>query len=225
MTDNTHTIKRAIMGFALAAAVAAFVASSARASGGNSPSLSYTKASSTQTDGYAAVLERHFKHEDSLAGSSTSVTHARGGFNWTDAGIGMGAVFGLALIALGVGTVGGRAGRDLNIKKRRRLARSLERAAAPERPIICRGPRYIVQPSVAVACAPSLRAIATALRDETRKLDEHGLRAVLSFVTDGGSPFFGLDATEALREAVRLQHNVIGTETASLDVEPMAVAV
>ena len=31
--------------------------------------------------------------------------------------------------------------------------------------------------------------------------------------------------TEALREAVRLQHNVIGADTATRDVEPMAVAV
>jgi hypothetical protein len=115
--------------------------------------------------------------------------------------------------------------RDRNIKNRRRLARSLERAAVPERPIVGRGPRYLVQPSVAAACAPSLRAIATALRDEALVLDEDGLRAVLTFITDGGSPFFGRDATEALREAVRLQHIVIGAETAVLDEEPMAVAV
>ena len=37
--------------------------------------------------------------------------------------------------------------RDRSIKKRRRLARSLERAAEPERPFIGRGPRYIVQPT------------------------------------------------------------------------------
>ena len=115
--------------------------------------------------------------------------------------------------------------RELNIKKRRRLARALERAALPERPVICRGPRYLVQPSVTMACAPSLRTIATALRDETRVLDEDGLRDVLTFVTDGGSPFFSRDTTEALREAVRLQHNVIGADTATRDVEPMAVAV
>jgi len=114
---------------------------------------------------------------------------------------------------------------DWNIKKRRRLARSLERAAVPERPFVGRGPRYLVQPSVAAACAPSFRALATALREESLVPDEDGLRAVLTFITDGGSPFFGRDATEALREAVRLQHNIIGAETAVLDQEPMAIAV
>jgi hypothetical protein len=75
------------------------------------------------------------------------------------------------------------------------------------------------------AGAPSLRAIATAVRDEALVLDEDGLRAVLRFITDGASPFFGRDVTEALREAVRLQHIVVGAETAVLDQEPMAVAV
>jgi hypothetical protein len=115
--------------------------------------------------------------------------------------------------------------RNWNIKKRRRLARSLERAAVPERPFLGRGPRYIVQPTVALACAPSLQAIATALRDETLALDEDALGALLTFITHGTSPFFGRDATEALREAVRLQHIAVGAETAALDQEPMAIAV
>jgi hypothetical protein len=113
--------------------------------------------------------------------------------------------------------------RNWNIKRRRRLARSLERAAVPERPFI-RGPRYLVQPSVTLACAPSLQAIATALRKEELVLNEDGLRAVLTFITDGGSPFFGRDATEALREAVRLQHIVIGAESAALAQERVTVA-
>jgi hypothetical protein len=111
-----------------------------------------------------------------------------------------------------------------NIKKRLRLARSLERAAVPERPFMGRGPRYLVQPSVTVACGPSLQTMATALRDEALVLDEDGLRAVLTFITDGGSPFFGRDATEALREAVRLQHMVVGAETAVLDQERVVIA-
>jgi len=115
--------------------------------------------------------------------------------------------------------------RDWNIKKRRRLARALERMAVPERPLIGRGPRYLVQPSVTAACAPSLRAIATAVADDARVLDKDGLRAVLTFISDGSSPFYGRDTTEALREAVRLQHIVVGAETAVLDEEPMAVAV
>jgi hypothetical protein len=114
--------------------------------------------------------------------------------------------------------------RNWNIKKRRRLARSLEGAAVPERPFRGRGPRYIVQPSVALACAPSLRAIAAALREEALVVDEDGLRAVLTFITDGASPFFGRDSTEALREAVRLQHIVVGAETAVLDQQRAAVA-
>ena len=114
--------------------------------------------------------------------------------------------------------------RDRIIKKRRRLARSLERATVPERPFL-RGPRYIVHPNVTAACAPSLRTIARALREETLMLDEDGLRAVRTFVTDGGSPFFGRDPTEALREAVRLQHIVVGAETAVPGQERMAVAV
>jgi hypothetical protein len=126
--------------------------------------------------------------------------------------------------------LGGRPGkeqkmkRDRNIKKRRRLARGLERAAVPERPAL-RGPRYLVQPSVTVACAPSLLAIATALREEALVVDEDVLRAVWTFICDGASPFFGRDVTEALREAVRLQHIVVGAETAVLDQEPIAVAV
>jgi hypothetical protein len=111
-----------------------------------------------------------------------------------------------------------------NIKKRRRLAHSLERAAVPERPFIGRGPRYLVQPNVTAACAPSLQTMATALRNEALVVDEDGLRAVLTFITDGGSPFFGHNATEALREAVRLQHMVVGAETAVPDQEGVAVA-
>jgi hypothetical protein len=114
--------------------------------------------------------------------------------------------------------------RDRNIKKRLRLARALERAAVPERPINGRGPRYLVQPSVAVACALSLQTIATALREEALVLDEDGLRAVRGFITDGRSPFYGRDVTEALREVVRLQHIVVGAETALLDQKSVAVA-
>jgi hypothetical protein len=114
--------------------------------------------------------------------------------------------------------------RDRNIKKRRRLARAVGRAAIPERPFIGRGPRYLVQPSVTLACAPSLQAIAAALRDETLVLGDEWVRAVRTFITDGGSLFFGHSATEALREAVRLQHMVVGVETEVVDQERVAVA-
>jgi hypothetical protein len=65
------------------------------------------------------------------------------------------------------------------MKKRQRLARQVERAAVPERPFIGRGPRYIAQPSVTAACAPSLRAIAAALRDEARPIDGASLSTCL----------------------------------------------
>ena len=45
--------------------------------------------------------------------------------------------------------------RDRTIKKRQQLAQHVERAAVPERPFIGPGPRYLVQPGVTAACAPS----------------------------------------------------------------------
>ncbi len=237
MNGNTHTIKRAITGFAQAAAVATFVVPSALAARGpfygphTGASTTHKNAASTSSQCPCNLgLVGGPRISNPAAGSPTPVIQPRGSFDWNGAGIGAGAVLGLALIALAVGAVSARArkdsklNRDWNIKKRRRLARSLERAAVPERPFIGRGPRYLVQPSVTVACAPSLQAIATALREESLVLDEDGLRAVLTFITDGESPFFGRDATEALREAVRLQHIVVGAETAALDQERAAIA-
>ena len=111
------------------------------------------------------------------------------------------------------------------IKKRRRLARWIERAVVPKRPVIGRGPRYIVRPSVTMACAPSLQAIAAALRNETLVVDSDQLHAVQTFISDGASPFFGDDPSAALREAVRLQHNVVGAEPAVPDKDRVAIAV
>ena len=103
-------------------------------------------------------------------------------------------------------------------RKRHRLARSLERASVPERPYIGRGPRYIVNPAIAMACAPSLRSIAAALRDETVALDDGELGAIRSFISGGaGSEFFGRDATAAMREAVGLLHAVLGPKPAVFD--------
>jgi hypothetical protein len=104
--------------------------------------------------------------------------------------------------------------RDRSLKKRRQLARAVERAAVPERPFFGRGPRYLVQPYVTSACAASLRAIAVALREETLVLGEQELRAVKTFILDGGSSFFGRDATAAMHDAVRLQHMMIGAKPA-----------
>ena len=95
-------------------------------------------------------------------------------------------------------------------RKRRSLARSLERASVPERPFIGRGPRYLVHPEIALACASSLRSMAGALRDTTVAFDDSELRAIQSFISDGAeSAFFGRDATAAMREAVGLLHAVL----------------
>ena len=115
--------------------------------------------------------------------------------------------------------------RDRISKKRLTVARGAERAAVPERPWLGRGPRYLVQPSVALTCAPSLRAIAAALRDEARPVDSGAVDAVHTFLTDGGSPFFGRDVTAALREAVRLRHIVVLAEPALREQERVAIAV
>jgi hypothetical protein len=115
--------------------------------------------------------------------------------------------------------------RDRNITKRQRLARHVERTAVPERPFMGPGPRYLVQPSVTAACAPSLRAIAAALRDETHPIDDASVEAVGSWLKDGCGPFFGRDSTAALLEVVRLQHVIAGAHTAVFDEERVAVAV
>jgi len=114
--------------------------------------------------------------------------------------------------------------RDRTIKKRQQLARRVERAAVPERPYIGRGPRYLVQPSVTAACAPSLHAIAAALRDEARSIDDASLEAVKRYLTDGTGLFFGRDVTAARNEAVDLEHRVIGVEPILMAEEQFAVA-
>ena len=115
--------------------------------------------------------------------------------------------------------------RDRISKERFTVARMAERSAVPERPWLGRGPRYVVQPSVALTCAPSLRAIAAALRDDARPVDEGAVDAVRTFLAEGGSPFFGRDVTAALREAVRLQHTVVVAEPALREQERVAIAV
>jgi len=115
--------------------------------------------------------------------------------------------------------------RDRTTKQRQTLARYVEQAALPERPFIGRGPSYLVHPTVTAACAPSLHAIAAALRDETHPIDDASLKAVESWLTDGRGPFFGRDSTAAVREVVRLQLVVVGAETAVLEEEQFAVAV
>jgi hypothetical protein len=115
--------------------------------------------------------------------------------------------------------------RNRTSKKRQRLARHVERAAVAERPFMGQCPRYLVQPSVTAACAPSLRAIAAALRDETHPIDDANLKAVESWLRNGAGPFFGRDPMAARREVVRLECGIAGAATAFVDEEPVAVAV
>ena len=86
--------------------------------------------------------------------------------------------------------------RDRAIRERQRLAQYVERAAA----------------------------IAAALRHETHPIDDASLKAVGRWLTDGADPFFGRDSTAAHREVVRLQHVVVGAETAVFEEERFAVA-
>jgi len=224
VNGKSHTIRRAVTGFVLTVAVAGFVVSSALASGGNSLPISSAGTSTT-----TSTLSQCPCNSGLVGGPAVSIPvsgssiHRHSSFNWGAAGIGAGG--GLALIALALGILGGRTASD-PIKRRRQLARRLDRVAVPERAVICRGPRYIVRPNVSLACAPSLRAIAAALRNETLVVDSDQLQALEAFVGDAaGSPLFNDDPTAALREAVRLQHSVVGAESAVLDYEYQAIAV
>jgi hypothetical protein len=78
---------------------------------------------------------------------------------------------------------------------------------------------------VSRACAPSLKAIAAALRDDTLHIDEEKLKATWRFFTDGRTALYGYDVTEALRETVRLQQTIVRPERVELDQAPAAVAV
>lgn len=111
--------------------------------------------------------------------------------------------------------------RDRITKRREKLARMAERAAIPERPI--RG-TYIIRPAVSAACAPSLQAIAAALRDPTLHIDEKSLEAASKFFTDGRTALYGYDVTDALRATVLLQQKIVRPEPIELDEAPVVVA-
>ena len=150
----------------------------------------------------------------------TAQTPSGSSYDWT---LAVAVAAGLMLVLLVAGITGSSRWGSTTTK-RRRLARWLERSAVPERPFIGRGPRYLVRPSVATACAPSLRAMAAALRDEMVVVDSDQLQALQSFISDGQSVFFGDDPTAALRESVRLQHSVVGAEPAALELEQAVAA-
>ena len=113
---------------------------------------------------------------------------------------------------------------DRTTRKRRQVARLAERCAVPERPWVGRGARYLVQPNVALACAPSLRTIAAALREETREIDETRVASVWTFLTTIDSPFRNSDAAAALSAVVVLRHSIVGTVTAGDEWEETAIA-
>jgi hypothetical protein len=91
-------------------------------------------------------------------------------------------------------------------KRRRQLAAMAKRAAAPERPLLGRGPRYLIQPSVSFACGPVLSEIARNLRDGTLPIDSAVLDEVASFLSGPSSRRFERSPDGALDEAVRLAH-------------------
>jgi len=115
--------------------------------------------------------------------------------------------------------------RDRITRKRDELARIAERAAVPERPLRWCVPQYLIRPAVSAACAPSLKAIAAALRDRSLHVDEESLEAAWRFFTDGSTELYGYGVTEALRETVRLQQKIVRSEQVELDQAPAAVAV
>jgi len=91
-------------------------------------------------------------------------------------------------------------------KRRRRLAAMAERAAAPERPFLGHGPRYLIHPSVSVACGPVLSEIARDLRDEAVLIDSEALDRLATFLSGPDSRLFEPSPDAALDEAVRLAH-------------------
>jgi hypothetical protein len=96
--------------------------------------------------------------------------------------------------------------RNADLKRRRRLAATAERAAVPERPFLGHGPRYLIHPSVSLACGPVLSEIACDLRDETLPIDSEALDQLTTFLRGPDSRLFELNPDGALDEAVRLAH-------------------
>lgn len=93
-------------------------------------------------------------------------------------------------------------------RRRLNLAEATERAAVIERPVVCGGQIYLVQPDVTTACSGSLSAIAALLHDETHPIEAPILDALRTFIRDGASPFFGRDVAAARDEVLRIRHLV-----------------
>ena len=91
-------------------------------------------------------------------------------------------------------------------KRRRRLAAMAERAAAPERPFLGHGPRFLIHPGVSVACGPLLSEIARDLRDQALPIDREALDQIATFLAGPDSRLFEPSTADALDEAARLAH-------------------
>jgi hypothetical protein len=89
-------------------------------------------------------------------------------------------------------------------KRRLRLATMAERAAIPERPILGRGPRYLIHPHVSIACGSVLSEIAHDLRDEGVAVDNDALEQVTTFLCGPDSSLFELGLHAAVSEVERL---------------------
>jgi hypothetical protein len=94
------------------------------------------------------------------------------------------------------------------VRRRLRLAEAVGRAAVAERPVVCRGPLYLVHPTITAACVGSLQRIAVLLRDGSCPIAPSVLGALEVFICDGASPFFGRDVASARTEIALLQHLV-----------------
>ena len=94
------------------------------------------------------------------------------------------------------------------VRRRLKIAEAVERATVVEQPVVCRGPLYIVHPTITSACAGSLQRIAVLLQDEHHPIAAPVLDALQAFIRDGESPFFGRDVAAARREIALLQHLV-----------------
>jgi hypothetical protein len=103
---------------------------------------------------------------------------------------------------------------DVSMDEREVWARSvegaLEDASHPSTMVRSR----LTRPAVVLAAAPSLSAVAAALRDEQTTVSRESLDAVRTFITDGiDSPLYGRDPLAARRGAEALR-NLLQTDEA-----------
>lgn len=113
---------------------------------------------------------------------------------------------------------------DRQHRRRRRVARALERVSVPERRYVGRGPRYLIRPELSLACAPSLRTVAAALRDEQRQIDDRYVVEAEAFVTSFDSPLRANDPEAARAAAAALEQLVTGATVSTKPYEQALAA-